>query len=100
MNFKDYNISIDLSGLSGCAIAAVINEIGYNNIAMFSNHEDLLNQFSDEQLIDHLINNNDRAILEIAEACIMAEVELNSLRGDYFRRALRALIAEIYNDNV
>lgn len=95
MNFKDYNINIDLSRLSGCAIATAINELGYANIHMCANHNDLLNTFTDEELIDHIINSK-RDLSKYIFDFYMSEVVLNCENQEQMRTIIVKAMEKLY----
>ena len=42
----------------GCTDAAIVSMIGINNIISVLNHDEVLSQYSIDDLIDHLINGN------------------------------------------
>lgn len=69
---KNLNVAINMSG---CQLANHIREIGLDNIKMMTNNDELLGHYTDDELIDEIVNNNDRDIREIItelfESCIV-----------------------------
>jgi hypothetical protein len=53
---------------SGCEIQKKIDEIGYDNIVLLSNNDELLKRYSDDEIIDQIVNNYDRDIETIIAA--------------------------------
>lgn len=48
-----------IESMSGCELAKHLEEIGVENIQMFTDCDQLLDQYSDETLLDHIINRRD-----------------------------------------
>ncbi len=54
-----------MSGLSGCEIQKEIEKIGYEDIVLIGDNDELLKHYSDDELIDQIVNNHDRDIESI-----------------------------------
>lgn len=53
---------IDIDALSGCEITALIDKIGYDNLASFCNKDEFISRLSNETLLDAIVNDNNRDI--------------------------------------
>ncbi|OCH40330.1 hypothetical protein [Aliivibrio fischeri] len=56
---------IDIDALSGCEITALIEKIGYDNLASFCNKDEFISRLSNETLLDAIVNDNERDIEDI-----------------------------------
>ncbi|OCH46704.1 hypothetical protein [Aliivibrio fischeri] len=53
---------IDINALSGCEITALIEKIGYDNLALFCNKDEFISRLSNDTLLDAIVNDNNRDI--------------------------------------
>ena len=59
------NTALKIDQLSGCELTNLIENIGYDNLALFTNKDDLISRLSDETLLDAIVNDNDRNIEQL-----------------------------------
>lgn len=85
----------DINEISGCALLALIERIGYPNIVAYGNNERLLREFETDQIIEYIINDNDRDIEHIITVLFNSLVELNSLNSVSLNNELESLMKEI-----
>ena len=83
------------SVMSGCELAKHIESIGLDNIKTLTNKDELLARCSDDEIIDELVNNNDRDIRKIIVALFESHVVLNSDNHDDLMSKLDNMLNEV-----
>lgn len=85
---------INLDGMSACELAKHIESIGLDNVKMLTNKDELLARYSDDEIIDELVNNNDRDIRQVIIALFESHVVLNSDNHDELMSKLDSVLNE------
>jgi len=80
---------MNIEKLSGCELEALLKQIGAKNISMFL--PSVLSEFSDESLLDEIVNNRDCDIGKFIMQLFAALTPLND-EGDALLRDVKALV--------
>ncbi len=90
------NSIVDKNQLSGCALMSLIeNDIGYKDIALYSNTYELLKNINSDSLVDSLCNDNDRDLHSIIKGLFASEIATNSVQEKALMGRLNALLSEL-----
>ena len=81
-------------GMSGCELVKHIESIGLDNIKMFTSKDELLAKYNDDEIIDELVNNNDRDIRQV----IVALFECCIVPNDDSRNELMSKLHNVLNE--
>jgi hypothetical protein len=84
----------NLDGMSGCELVKHIESIGLDNIKMFASKDELLAKYDDDEIIDELVNNNDRDIRQV----IVALFECCIVPNDGSRNELMSKLDSVLNE--
>lgn len=81
--------------MSGCELKNNIESIGYEDIAKYSDTDELLKHFVTSDLIDSICNDNNRDIHHIIKELFYAELELNSKDESSLKSEINNLLSKI-----
>ncbi len=84
----------NLDGMIGCELSKHIESIGLDNIKMFTSKDELLAKYNDDEIIDELVNNNDRDIRQV----IVALFECCIVPNDGNRNELMSKLDSVLNE--
>lgn len=82
-------------GMSGCELVEHIDSIGLDNIKMFTSKDELLAKYGDDEIIDELVNNNDRDVRKIIVALFESHIVLNWDNCDELMSKLDNVLNEV-----
>jgi len=68
---KNLNVVLNMSG---CELSKHLCDIGFDNIKMAADNDKLLAEYSDEELIDEMVNNNNRDHKDIIVALVKSNI--------------------------
>ena len=83
-----------INEMSGCELERMVSSIGLDNIKLCTNNDELFSKYNDDELIDEIINNNDRDIRKIIESLFQSSITLDS-GNDHLSSELTLLLNKV-----
>lgn len=93
---RSKNKIVDKDNLSGCQLESLIREdIGYKDICLYSNSDELLKHFSNDQLADSLCNDNERDLIPLIKELFSSHISLDDPQIKALTERFDKLLEEI-----
>lgn len=89
-------MDIETEKLSGCELKALIEKIGYKNIATLSDSSILLREFSNKVILDSICNDTNRDTNEIIMELFKAELVLSSSREELMVKQMEKMLSDAF----